>query len=83
MKRFTRGLSVNGSYTYSREHLKNQYLNPQDTGLTEYISPNERPHRWTLSTIYELPFGKGRTWGTNWNPVVDAIISGTLQSRNS
>ncbi|MEP6703174.1 MAG: carboxypeptidase-like regulatory domain-containing protein [Acidobacteriota bacterium] len=76
VKRFTKGLSLNASYTYSREHLKNQYLNPQDTELTEYISPNERPHRWTFSSIYELPFGKGRTWGSNWNPVVDALIGG-------
>lgn len=76
VKRFTRGLSLNASYTYSREHLKNQYLNPQDTELTEYISPNERPHRWTFSGIYELPFGKGRTWGNNWHPVVDALIGG-------
>ncbi|PYT01783.1 MAG: hypothetical protein DMF63_02785 [Acidobacteria bacterium] len=76
IKRFTKGLSLNGSYTFSREHLKNQYLNPQDSELTEYISPNERPHRWTFSGIYELPFGKGRTWGDDWNPVVDAIIGG-------
>jgi hypothetical protein len=76
VKRFTRGLSLNGSYTFSREHLKNQYLNPQDTELTEYISPNERPHRFTFSGIYELPFGKGRTWGSDWNPVVDGIFGG-------
>ncbi|HXF42770.1 MAG TPA: TonB-dependent receptor, partial [Pyrinomonadaceae bacterium] len=36
VKRFTKGLSLNGSYTYSREHLKDRYLNPQDTDLTEY-----------------------------------------------
>jgi hypothetical protein len=76
IKRFTKGLSLNGSYTFSREHLKNQYLNPQDEELTDYISPNERPHRFTFSGIYELPFGKGRTWGNDWNPVVDAIIGG-------
>jgi len=76
MKRFTKGLSLNGSYTWSREHLKNQYLNPQDTELTEYISPNERPHRFTFSGIYELPFGKGRTFGTDWHPVVDGILGG-------
>lgn len=76
VKRFTRGLSLNGSYTFSREHLKNQYLNPQDTELTDYISPNERPHRFTFSSIYELPIGKGRTWGNNWHPIVDAIFGG-------
>jgi hypothetical protein len=76
VKRFTKGLSLNGSYTWSREHLKNQYLNSQDTELTEYISPNERPHRFTFTGIYELPFGKGRSWGNNWHPVIDAILGG-------
>jgi hypothetical protein len=76
VKRFTKGLSLNGSYTWSREHLKNQYLNPQDTELTDYISPNERPHRFTFSGIYELPFGKGRAWGNSWNSVVDGIFGG-------
>jgi hypothetical protein len=76
MKRFDKGLSLNGSYTWSREHLKNQYLNPQDTELTDYISPNERPNRFTFSGIYELPFGKGRMWGNDWHPVVDGILGG-------
>jgi hypothetical protein len=76
VKRFTKGLSLNGSYTWSREHLKNQYLNPQDTELTDYISPNERPNRWTFSAIYELPFGKGRSWGSDWHPVVDDFLGG-------
>ena len=75
-KRFSRGFSLNASYTFSDEKIKNQYLNPQDTELTEYISPNERPHRFTFSGIYELPFGKGRTWGSDWNGVVDAFLGG-------
>ena len=76
VKRFTKGLSLNAGYTFSREHLQNQYLNPQDTELTDYISPNERPHRFTFSGIYELPFGKGRQWGNDWHPVVDGIFGG-------
>lgn len=76
VKRFTKGLSLNGSYTFSREHIKNQYLNPQDTELMDYISPNERPHRFTFSGIYELPIGKGRALGDNWHPVADAIFGG-------
>ena len=76
VKRFTKGLSLNGSYTWSREHLQNQYLNPQDAELTDYISPNERPHRITFTGIYELPFGKGRSFGSDWNSVVDAFLGG-------
>src|SRR5688572_846185 len=76
VKRFTQGLSLNGSYTWMHDRLKDQYLNPQDTELTEYISPFERPHRFTFSGIYELPFGKGKKWGNSWNAVVDAFFGG-------
>lgn len=76
IKRFAKALSLNGSYTWMRDRLKDQYLNPQDTELTEYISTFERPHRFTFSGIYELPFGKGRTFGNDWHPVVDGILGG-------
>lgn len=76
VKRFTRGLSFNGSYTFSREHEKIRYLNPQDTELIDTISPTERPHRFTFSGIYELPFGRDRAIGNEWHPVVDAIFGG-------
>lgn len=75
-KRFTTGLSLNGSYTWTRDHVKDAYLNPQDTELVEYISPTERPNRFTFSSIYELPFGKGRKWAKDWHPVVDAFLGG-------
>ncbi len=76
VKRFTKGFSLNGSYTFSREHQKSQYLNPQDTDLIDIVSPTERPHRWTLSSIYELPIGKGRQFGSGMHPVLDAVFGG-------
>ena len=75
-KRFTGSLSLNGSYTFSREHQKTQYLNPQDTDLIDIVSPTERPHRFTFSAIYELPIGKGRLIGKEWNSWIDAFIGG-------
>ncbi len=76
VKRFTKGLSLNGSYTFSREHQAVQYLNPQDTQLSNQVSPNERPHRYTVSSIYELPFGHKRDYLNNLNPVLDAVLGG-------
>ena len=76
VKRFTRGLSLNGSYTWSREHEATRYLNPDDEFLTEFVSPTERPHRFTFSGIYELPVGKGRQFGSDMHPIADAIIGG-------
>ncbi len=76
VKRFTTGLSLNASYTHSREHDKTRYLNPQDTELTDSISVNERPNRITFSSIYELPFGRKRQFGKEWHPLVDAFLGG-------
>jgi len=76
VKRFTQGLSLNGSYTRSRERESIARLNPQDAELTEQIAANDRPNRFTASVIYELPFGKGKTWGSDWNAALDAILGG-------
>ena len=76
VKRFTAGLSLNASYTYSREREQNRYLNPQDTELTDSIAVNDRPHRFTFSGIYELPFGRNRLIGKEWNRAIDAIFGG-------
>ena len=75
-KRFTKGLSLSGSYTFSREHQKSQYLNPQDTDMVDIVAPTERPHRYTFSGIYELPFGKNRQYFSGWHPIAEAVLGG-------
>ena len=76
VKRFTKGLSLNASYTLSREREALTRLNPRDDVLTEQIGGNDRPHRFTFSSIYELPIGRNRAIGKNWNRVLDALIGG-------
>jgi hypothetical protein len=43
-----------------------------DWGLSQ-INLNQN---FTASIIYDLPFGKGRKWGNNWNGVARAIAGG-------
>ncbi len=76
VKRFTKGLSLNASYTFSYDHEKVRRLNPQDAELTDTISTGSRPHRVTFSGIYELPIGKNRWIGKNWNGWADAFFGG-------
>jgi hypothetical protein len=40
------------------------------------ISPDDRPHRLTVTGIYELPFGKGKALLGDTNSVVSRIVSG-------
>jgi hypothetical protein len=43
-----------------------------DWGLSQ-INLN---HNFTASIIYQLPFGKGRKWGSTWNGATNAIAGG-------
>jgi hypothetical protein len=76
VKRYSRGLSLNATYTFAYDHEKVRRLNPQDADLSDSISTNSRPHRFTFSGIYELPFGKNRSYGSGWNGWVDGIFGG-------
>ncbi len=76
VKRFAQGLSLNASFTRSQERESIARLNPQDQELTEQIAANDRPNRFTMSVIYELPIGRGRAIGKDWNRAVDAFLGG-------
>lgn len=75
-KRISRGLSFNTSYTFARDWETTRRLNPQDENLTSMISTFSRPHRFTFSGVYELPFGKDRWIGSEWNSFVNGIFGG-------
>ena len=74
-KRFTNGLMLMTSYTWSHLTEKVAPLNPWDD-LEERIGSTDRPHRITLASVAELPFGRGRRYGSDWNAVTDAILGG-------
>jgi hypothetical protein len=75
-QRFSKDFTMSASYTRSRLREKLNYLNPSDTELEERISPDDRPNRFTFSTVYDLPFGHGRRFGKDINGFVDAIFGG-------
>ena len=65
-RRFTRGLSLNASY--SRMHHENYTIieNEFDAGPSVWWpTDTARPHRFTATGIYEFPFGKGRAFLRN------------------
>jgi hypothetical protein len=74
-KRFTNGLMVMSSYTWSRFREKAAPLNPWED-FEDRISPVDRPHRFTFAGVVELPFGRNRKFGSDWNTAVDAVLGG-------
>lgn len=74
-KRFTRGLMVMSSYTWSRFREEVAPLNPWES-LEERVGTVDRPHRFTFASVLEMPFGQGRRWGSDWNTALDAILGG-------
>lgn len=75
-RRYSKGLTVQAAYSYSRKMDGMEYLNPADSAPSEFISPYDRPHLITLSSLYELPIGKGRAIGTNFGRLADSLIGG-------
>lgn len=89
-KRYNRGISFLAAYTWAHAlaEASNDFvdenldeIDPEAPGTYKYtrIRTNadfDVRHRFTFSGTYELPFGKGKTWGSNWNPVVETLLGG-------
>jgi hypothetical protein len=75
-KRFSSGNSMTAQYTYSRTRDKLNLLNPADGILEDRISPNDRPHRFSVGGVLLVPVGKGQQWGSDWNAFTDALLGG-------
>lgn len=83
-----RGLTFIGSYTWS--HAQAQASNDAVTeNLVQQLTNNvttfqkiwanagfDVRHRFSLSAVYDLPFGRQHRLGNNWNSVLDALVGG-------
>jgi hypothetical protein len=78
---FAHGFSVMVAYNYNHEASSN-YFNAIDQyadKLTMLDSANAR-HRVNVAGTWELPFGRGRMFGTNMHPILNAIVGGWTTS---
>lgn len=84
-RRFAQGLRFQASYTYSKA-LSNAYASSsvvfsgfstlRDRSLNKTQSPFDLRHAFKFDAIYDLPFGRGRAYFSNLNPIADAFLGG-------
>jgi hypothetical protein len=74
--RFHTGFTLNGSYSHSRLYERLSLLNATDVSPENRVSGEDRPNRFTINGIWDLPFGKGRRFGKSWNRFADTVFGG-------
>lgn len=74
-KNFSHGVQAISSYTFSKSIERIRFLDASDPGLTKMLGDLDRPHRFTLGGVFELPFGPGRKWAV-WNGPAGKAIGG-------
>ncbi len=74
--RFSKGYQLLVGYTLSRFRERVSRLNATDTEFEDRLAGADTPHRLSIMSIYELPFGNGRRFGSNAGRLVDGLIGG-------
>jgi len=75
-KRFSQGYTLMGTYTWSKYLEQVSLLNPTDIRYEKRLNDADSPHRIAVSGIYELPFGRGRMFGSSWSGWKQALLGG-------
>ena len=75
-KLFSDGYSVQVNYTLQSAKGEGADYFFFDRSLNKGPQDWDRTHTLNMVLVYELPFGRGKTWGNDWTPVMDAILGG-------
>jgi hypothetical protein len=75
-RRLSRGLQFVVNYEHSRlmEHVS--YLNGGSYALEKRVSTYDRPNSLVLSGTYELPVGRGKSYGSQMSRPLDFVLGG-------
>jgi hypothetical protein len=81
-KRFSKGLQLIGNYTWGRcmddqsSLAEGKYQDIFNRRADWSRCSYDIQHAFKLGYVYDLPFGKGRAFGANWNAFTDAVFGG-------
>ena len=77
-KRFSRGYTVQVGYTHSKYMQAAEFLNSTDTIPYRTISSMDRPNVFTITGLWEIPYGRGRHFGSKAPAPLNAILGWQL-----
>ncbi|MDQ6663064.1 MAG: carboxypeptidase-like regulatory domain-containing protein [Acidobacteriota bacterium] len=75
-KRFSHDYTLQVAYTWSKAMQATEFLNPTDTVPYRSISDLDRTHHLVVTGIWELPFGKGKRFGSHMAQPLDFVAGG-------
>ena len=75
-KRFSHGVQFLSHYTWSRAMSHESYYFAIDKRVGYGASYYNRPQAFVLAGNWDLPFGKGKSFGGNSSRAVDYLIGG-------
>lgn len=78
-KRYTNGLTFIASYAYSKTIALGDTAgvqNEQDWMADKAVSSLDMTQHFVGSAVYQLPFGQGRQFGSNWNRFTNGVLGG-------
>lgn len=80
VKRFSGGLQFNANYTWSKlmtgqaslsqNIIQNQYNRRADYSRADF----DIPHVFQIAFVYDLPFGRGRRFGSQWGHLANGLL---------
>lgn len=74
-KRFSHGNQFEGSYTWAKAIQEGlSHPNSYNLRMSRSLADYDIAHRFVVSYIYELPFGRGRHFGAGWNKAMDLML---------
>lgn len=76
-KRMSAGLMLEGSYTFAKaEEIGMSHQNSYDIDASWALASYDIAHRFVVSYLYELPFGRGRRYFHGASGLVNALVGG-------
>jgi hypothetical protein len=72
----TKYVTLYASYAHARNFSNGNNINPADLWQYYGPTPEDIAHTFNAQVTVQLPFGRGRTFGTNMNRALDAVVGG-------